>query len=271
VKKESKRSNVRACAEIKKREIIKKEVKVYMKKTSVFIDYESLFWSLYNHHARVPNLKILMSEIKSKYRISQAVAFGDFTKGIINQERDKLRALAIDIIDCATEKVERNYTDFYMLDSIYRTLIDKDDVEVFILFTGDGHFSSVVAGLVNFRNKEVGVMGVAGTVSRQLKESASWIREIEPDEGDIAHADMKRKIISRFISLEEKQRYPSFKNTVEYYVDKGQEHQLMTTILSQMLSEGLIIQEMRKTSEGHEYRAILCNIEKIKEKGLHAD
>ena len=63
---------------------------------------------------------------------------------------------------------------------------------------------------------------------------------------------MKRKIISRFISLEEKQRYPSFKNTVEYYVDKGQEHQLMTTILSQMLNEGLIIQEIRQ-----------CNISRI--------
>ena len=81
MKKESKRSNVRACAEIKKREIIKKEVKVYMKKTSVFIDYESLFWSLYNHHARVPNLKLLMNEIKSKYKISQAIAFETLQKG----------------------------------------------------------------------------------------------------------------------------------------------------------------------------------------------
>ena len=217
-------------------------------------------------------MKLLMNEIRTNYKVVQAIAFGDFTKNIINQERDKLRAVGIDIIDCATEINKRNYADFSMLDSIYRTLIDKDDIEVFILFTGDGHFSSVVAGLVNYRNKEVGILGVPGTISRQLKESASWVKEVLPSEADIAHADMKKKIIARIRQLEEKQQHPSFAKTAEYFAEKfNQDQQLILAILTQMLNEGVMIQEMRQSTAGNEYRALLCNVEKIKEMGLHTD
>jgi hypothetical protein len=243
-----------------------------MKNASVFIDYEYLFWSLYKHHARVPNMKFLMNEIRTNYKVVQAIAFGDFTKNNINQERDKLRVVGIDIIDCATEREERNYADFFMLDSIYRTLIDKDDVEVFILFTGDGHFSSVVAGLVNYRNKEVGILGVPGTISRQLKESASWVKEVLPSEADIAHGDLIKKIIAGLIKAEKRSIYPSFSKTVEFATSKyNQEQQYITTVLSHMINQGLISQELRKANSGNDYKALSCNIDKIKEMGLLPD
>ena len=39
----------------------------------------------------------------------------------------------------------KDYTDFIILDNIYQKALSSSDVNLFIIFSGDGHFSSVVA------------------------------------------------------------------------------------------------------------------------------
>ena len=80
--------------------------------------------------------------------------------------------------------MQKDFTDFIILDNIYQKALSSDDIDVFILFSGDGHFSSVTAFLKNFYRKEVVIYGVNGSFSKQLRETASRFY-ILPTESDI--------------------------------------------------------------------------------------
>ena len=69
--------------------------------------------------------------------------------------------------------MQKDFTDFILLDNIYQKALSSDDIGVFILFSGDGHFSSVTSFLKNFYHKEVVVYGINGSFSRQLQETAT--------------------------------------------------------------------------------------------------
>ena len=59
-----------------------------------------------------------------------------------------------------------------MLDYIYRKAMEYPDVKYFVLFTGDGHFQSVVKFLRNKCEKKVIQYGVKGCCSKQLCDAA---------------------------------------------------------------------------------------------------
>lgn len=80
--------------------------------------------------------------------------------------------------------MQKDFTDFIILDNIYQKALSSDDIDVFILFSGDGHFSSVTAFLKIFYRKEVVIYGVNGSFSKQLRETASRFY-ILPTESDI--------------------------------------------------------------------------------------
>ncbi len=75
----------------------------------------------------------------------------------------------------------KNYTDFTMLDAIYGTYLDQDDIGTIVIVTGDGHFSSVVARLRVRCKKNIVVVGIPHFINRELYQSASEVRELEID------------------------------------------------------------------------------------------
>ncbi|MGE5454512.1 MAG: NYN domain-containing protein [Methylocystaceae bacterium] len=242
------------------------------KKTAVFIDYESLFWALYNKYGQLPDVKELLARIRKNYKIIQSQAFGDFSKAEMQPERNKLRSTSVDIIDCATMNDHKDFTDFIMLDHIYRTLLEHEDIDVYILVSGDGHFSSVVARLVNYSSKEVGIIGVAGTVSGQLKASATWTEEICPSLDSINDDEMKKRVLSSIRFAEKSGLWPSFARTVEKCATFYKEDQrLVATSLSRMVDEGLIRQEVRTLPTGSDARVLVCDWDKVKERGLYVE
>ena len=95
-----------------------------------------------------------------------------------------LRTQSIEMVDAAgdhsREKV-KNYTDFTMLDAIYGTYLDQDDIGTIVIVTGDGHFSSVVARLRVRCKKNIVVVGIPHFINRELYQSASEVRELEID------------------------------------------------------------------------------------------
>lgn len=77
---------------------------------------------------------------------------------------------------------KKDFTDFIMLDKIYQTAYSDKDIDTYIIFTGDSHFTSVVLFLKNVCRKKVVVYGVKNAFSGQLMTAASKSRVIEPDE-----------------------------------------------------------------------------------------
>ena len=107
-----------------------------------------------------------------------------------------------------------------MLDHIYQQAQAENSPEIFILFTGDAHFNSVASFLKNICKKQVGVYGVKGAFSNQLKETASWWVEIPTEDDTLKiYYDMILKSIKNVENGNNRKQRVSFGNTVKYVSD----------------------------------------------------
>jgi len=209
--------------------------------TIVFIDYESLYISFNKQYSIPPMLDPIIDEIKTNGKIMKIYVFGDFTKPELSRERNRIRTITSNIIDCSNESavLKKDFTDFIMLDHIYQELIQNPSVEQFIFFTGDGHFSSAATFIRTFMDKIVGVYGVAGSLSRQLKDCSSWTKEVCVVDGD--ELEYQTNLLKNLKSAEEKGLCPTFFKSVEhtarYY---GGDQYRYEQILRKLIDEGYI-------------------------------
>ncbi|OGO88786.1 MAG: hypothetical protein A2Y17_03780 [Clostridiales bacterium GWF2_38_85] len=118
--------------------------------------------------------------MKKRVNLTEAIFFADFSHQSLADEIRRIRLFSNKIVDTRSTSgnVKKDFTDFIILDHIYQKALSSDDIDVFILLTGDGHFSSVVSFLKNIYSKEVGIYGVTNSFSRQLRETASWSIEL---------------------------------------------------------------------------------------------
>ena len=121
-----------------------------------------------------PDIRSWYKGLSEQYELSDLYFFGDFSNPLLRQEIPRIREFTTGIIETqnASSYHKKDFTDFIMLDHIYQRSF-QNDVDVFILFTGDGHFSSVVSYLVNKRRKAVEVFGITGAISASLKNTAT--------------------------------------------------------------------------------------------------
>lgn len=130
-----------------------------------------------------PNIKGWFEEITSKFNLIEAVFFADFSHKSLADEIQRIRPFSNKIIDTRSPKgVQKDYTDFIILDNIYQKAMMSEGIEVFILFSGDGHFSSATSFLKNICGKEVGIYAIKGSFSRQLQETSNWCVALPTDE-----------------------------------------------------------------------------------------
>lgn len=143
-------------------------------KAAVFVDYEHWFYAYNNIYNLRPNVREWYNEICEEYNIKTIKFFGDFSASIIKNELSVLTKITDDIVHTASMKdgVDKDFTDFIMLDAIYREAAKNDCPEVFIIFTGDGHFNLVVNYLKELK-KRVLIYGVKKSFSARLRSSAS--------------------------------------------------------------------------------------------------
>lgn len=241
-------------------------------RTIVFVDYESWFWGMYNKHGEKPDVKTFIQDVKKRSILEQVYFFGDFTKEEMQKERTKLRTITNNIIDCANQETKKDYTDFIMLDNIYKTILQQPEIEQYILVTGDGHFHSVVAYLTTFKDKKVGIYGVHGSFSSQLKECATWWEEFKP----INNFDFEyRQKILETINWAERQArpaiVPTFKGTVEACSKHNQLDKVkVTATLSKLIEDGYIGQSMKTMGNGYELRALITNWDLLIKHGIWA-
>ncbi|MDR1464977.1 MAG: NYN domain-containing protein [Oscillospiraceae bacterium] len=234
------------------------------KLTVVFIDYESLYLSFLNQFATPPDLYQIIEDVKRHGRVLKIKVFGDFTKEEIHQERNRIRTVTSDIIDCGNEGMvfKKDFTDFIMLDHMYQEIIQNPVAEQFILFTGDGHFASIATFLKTFMDKTVGVYGVTGTMSRQLRDCASWYKMLRVlDEEDDFY---RRNLVRNFRAIRDRGTLPTFLRTIEHTARAyGGNQNKYELILREMINAGYIRQERCTAIAGKEFTMLVPDWEKI--------
>lgn len=145
-----------------------------------FVDYEHWYISLDKFYSVRPDVRAWADELNETYDVREIAIFADFSNPSLRAELDNLRDVTSFIFDTknSSEHYKKDFTDFILLDYIYRKSITQNDIDTFIIFTGDGHFTSVVRFLRNECRKKVGIYGITGATNAQLKQSATWSKEI---------------------------------------------------------------------------------------------
>lgn len=243
----------------------------------VFVDYESWFYGLHNQFNAETDVQGWFKNLKTKGLIDDIYIFGDFENNkMIAQDRLKLRTLTSNIIDCANIESKKDYTDFIILDRIYQTVIRNDAIEQYIIFSGDGHFSNVAAFLKNFKDKIVGVYAVQGTLSLQLKQSASWVETVTPieiqnssernsafpDSADEKGEIYYRKLILSYIKDNSTSQtfVPTFTNTVQNVsASNNVKRETVFNTLKNLIEENIVIQHLQTTYCGKVLKGLSIN------------
>ncbi len=140
-----------------------------------FVDYESWYVSLHKNYGIKPDIKGWFEDLSKRVNITEAIFFADFSHKSLADEIKRIRPYSNKIIDTRNPLgVQKDFTDFIILDNIYQKALLSDDIDCFVLFSGDGHFSSVTSFLKNIYGKQVGIYAINGSFSHQLQETSSW-------------------------------------------------------------------------------------------------
>ncbi len=152
------------------------------KRAVVFVDYEHWYISMQTKYGAAPNIRGWVEDLHRRVDIEEIVFFGDFSK--MESEIQRIRLFTSKIVETRNTSghYKKDFTDFIMLDYIYQKAFNSRTFDTVIIFTGDGHFTSVVAFMQNCCKKEVGIYAVRECFSKQLREAATWYQEIPTDE-----------------------------------------------------------------------------------------
>ncbi|MHB1150876.1 MAG: NYN domain-containing protein [Eubacteriales bacterium] len=191
-------------------------------KAVAFVDFEHWYISLDKMYSRRPDLKEWRDKLSNIYNVREVFVFADFSNQALRAEIPKIREVTSYIIETqnASAHIKKDYTDFIMLDHIYQKASSSHDIHAFIIFSGDGHFSSVASFLKNQCGKTVGVYGIKNAVSGQLKNTASWCVELPEDRKEEENKKYYDMILKNLKYLEvnnrgKKKLYPTFWGTVD--------------------------------------------------------
>lgn len=235
-----------------------------------FVDYEHWYFSMENLYHTRPDVGAWVENMKKRAVLTEIVFFADFSKFRTRSEEIKrIREYSNKIIDTFNPDLhyKKDYTDFIMLDNIYQRANDAETIDMFIIFTGDGHFSSVASYLKNIRGKEVGIYGVRQALSNHLKNIADWYIEL-PEEKQLL-MPYYHMILRSLKKNEEKMRgKASFRKTVELTAERENvREEQISDCLSKLIENGYITQTDERGSRGAVIKALHVEWEKLKRDG----
>lgn len=228
------------------------------------MDFEHWYISMENIHKRRPDIKAWHDTLMRDYRIINIVFFADFSNIKLKSEIANIRKITNSIIDTQNSgHYKKDYTDFIMLDYIYQNAIDNDNIDAHIIFTGDGHFSSVANFLKNKLRKKVIIYGVSGAFSLNLKEAASQSFEL-PDKNEKNR--YYKMIVDNFRYINKHRNngiIPTFMSTVERLSSQNNvNYEELKSVLAEMINNGYIIKKDKKVGR-QKVKILIANWKKI--------
>lgn len=237
-----------------------------------FVDYEYWFYMYQNFFSMEPDTLRWRKELDEKYTVLDIMVFAEFSNNQrIGSQVTPLRNITNTIIEThqQTGTRKKDVTDFIMLDYIYRNAGTRNDADVYILFTGDGHFHSVVKYLTQTLGKKVVIYGIRDSISMQLRAIASEIVELPDEENifwqyapfiveDLAYASLRSSII------------PTFNSTIQAVLRNHGEapEELVRKTLQRMLDEGLVSQKMQRVEFNRQVKVLRPEWDKLHAVGL---
>lgn len=251
-------------------DLLEKSPGVRLPRTVVFIDYEHWYYGMLNQHHEKPDVNWLITDIKKHGKIDNIFVFADFTKEGINQEKDELRLMTSNIIDCSNPNPYKEMADFVMLDHIYGYVLQNPGVEQYILVTGDSHFHSVVVRLRTNLDKAVGIYGVEGAFAQLLRRSASWTEEIKPQNPqksqnpEMNNPSIINMVIQNLRWAETRGVIPSFSKTVDAVTNNAKvDRDKVVAALENLLEKEYIHKEVIK-HRGFDITRLVIDWERLK-------
>lgn len=241
-----------------------------------FVDYEHWFISLDKlYHVR-PDIKGWRDELATKYELKELIFFADFSNPSIRPEISRIREVSNYIIETqnTSSSFKKDFTDFIMLDHIYQKAMTSSDIDVFILFTGDGHFNSVTNFLISQLDKTVGVYGVRDAMSNQLRNTASFTVTVPAEEE--SSLEYSRMILRNMKFLQnntgKRRSYPSFMPTVENVarINNVPQNQIADA-LRKLIEDGYINQTQERPYGARSIKVLRVDWEKCRADGIYRD
>lgn len=127
----------------------------------------------------------------------------------------KVRAITNTVIETSNTfmRKKKDMTDFIMLDYIYQAIERQKGIDTYILFTGDGHFQTVVKYLKEKR-KRVIVCGFEDSFSKQLRDTASEVIMVDIEK-ELFERNCKMVLNSMAMIEDQKDLLANFLQAVE--------------------------------------------------------
>ena len=242
------------------------------KKTIVFVDYEYWFYSYKTKYGIRPELTEWRDKLAAEYSIDEIMVFGDFTSSEIRAELVRLREITSTIIETGNtyQNHKKDLTDFVMLDYIYQCAENRRDIGRYIIFTGDGHFQSVVRYLVQKKKREVIVYGVRDTFSRQLRDAASSYIELPGGDPMTGYYRMIVRNIAYVTSHDA--ILPTFNGTVDTVAKQnGAPRERVRAALVSMMNRRYIVHREYEVEPGKKIKLLTADWELLARDGLLAE
>ncbi len=245
------------------------------KKAMVYVDFEHWYISLERLHSRKPDIKAFYEELSDRYHIIDMAFFGDFSNPSLRSELQNIRRVSNTIIETqnASANFEKDFTDFIMLDHIYQSVVGSSskDIDAYIIFTGDGHFSSVVSFLTTKCRKEVGVYAVKDAVSSNLSSCASYTKLVPEKEKINSEYDtmILRSLSELYNKKKGKKVYATFWGTVEASAKyNGVDKEKMVEAMQSLIQRGYIYKSKEPVGKNNYIKTIRVNWNAVSRDGL---
>ena len=226
----------------------------------VFVDFEHWYFGLSNYFHTTPDYQSFVNMLSEKYVLKDIFFFADFSLAGINSIVETKNG---------TTFYKKDFTDFIILDYIYQRALSSDDIDCFIILTGDGHFTSVANFLKTKCGKEVGICGVRGATSKHLVASSNWSVLFPTSDYDCQY--YYGIILKNFDYLENKKEksFPTFMKTVDiistfYELDS----KIVESSLSDLIEKKVIYYKTVKTDNGNLIKILQVNWRIAGEAGL---
>lgn len=238
-------------------------------KAIAFVDYEHWYYSYRKMLHIQTDVLSWRKELDERFQIEDVLVFGDFSYAGINDDLNKLRTITNSVISTAQPLAlhRKDMTDFVMLDYIYQTTSLRPEISTYILFTGDGHFQSVVKYLVQKLGKRVIVYGVLGATSARLKDVASETHEL-PTTHDVVLKRYKM-VIENMVYASKRDIITTFHSTAEavsrhYNVPQTEAY----ATINDMLDKGFLVRKQRRVDFNRTVKIIAADWDKLIQAGL---
>ena len=245
--------------------LFKRKKKNDKAKAALFVDFEHWYYGYQNSFNMEPDVSEWVQEIKDRYEVQQVEIFGDFSKNSgMSAQYDTLVKSFPGIHHTPSKKVgvEKDFTDFIILDSIYRLAASKKRPEVVILFTGDAHFTHAVNYLKEL-NITVIIYGVKGCMSAMIKSAAHSYVEMPREQQEFQfYYDL---ILKSLDYLDRKHKVATYFKTIEYVSKKNKvPKERIKRALDQLIDQKYIYKKVIKKK----FECIRCNWKRAREKGI---